>query len=109
MNEQTITETTQTVKIADLEMKDIDLEALPKKRYEIQIKKEHFNFWFGIVEVSFLAHNIMLTQPLPIVNAPMGGVYRTAEDAAYAALAYLKRTIPDAEIIVSVKTGNDPD
>ena len=105
MNEQTRTETIRTMPISEVQFdKDIDLEVLPSNRYEIHIKQEHYNFYFGITEVAFLAHNIMVAHPLPIVNPPGLGVYSTAEEAANSALAYLKKVMPDAEIIVSVKT-----
>lgn len=109
MKTEHTTETTQTVKIADLDLNDIDLETLPKKRYEIHIKQDYNNFYFGITEVSFLAYNIMMARILPIGHEGQQtmGVFKTAEDAAAAALACLKVKVPDAEITVSVKTEND--
>ena len=100
---ETITETVQKVKIGDFNPADINMEELPEKRYEIQIKQDHFNYYFGITEVTFLAYNIMVAHSHTINKAPMGGVYKTIEEAVGAAIMYLEKQRPEAEIIVSAK------
>lgn len=87
-------------------METLDLRECPI-RYEIHIKKDHFNYVFGIAKCTQLNANILVAEPLPIEYAPDGGVYASVEDAIAAALIVLKRIAPDANVEIEVDSNNE--
>ena len=97
----------KTVKLSEVELEDVLVDCEIPSRYEIHIKKEHFNFYFAIVHASFIANNIMVAQAVPIKDLPGGGVYKTAEEATIAAMQYLMHFDPDAKIVLNETGGKD--
>ena len=84
-------------------METVDLRKCPK-RYEIHIKKEHFNYAFIIVQVTQLNESLLVAESLQIDYAPDGGIYPSLEETVAAALTVMERIAQDADIEVKVET-----